>query len=177
MKIISVQEAQQLFTEGAVFVDIRDADEFSQEYIQGARNIGVDQLNQHNAAGQKVIFYCLSGMRTKSQQSQLGNLLCEEAFLLEGGLRAWKANGLATIASAHKTLPLQQQVQVTAGLLILLSLLFGYFVHPAFLLVTFFVGLGFTFAGLTGFCGMAVLLMKMPWNKQYRNSNATNCSI
>jgi hypothetical protein len=32
-------------------------------------------------------------------------------------------------------------------------------------MLTWFVGAGLTFAGISGFCGMARLLAVMPWNK------------
>ena len=37
-------------------------------------------------------------------------------------------------------------------------------VHPGFLWLVAFIGGGLTVAGLTGFCGMARLLARMPWN-------------
>jgi hypothetical protein len=36
---------------------------------------------------------------------------------------------------------------------------------PAWILLTWFVGAGLVFAGVSGFCGMARLLALMPWNK------------
>ena len=38
-------------------------------------------------------------------------------------------------------------------------------VSPWFLAVPAFVGGGLTFAGATGTCGMALVLLKMPWNR------------
>jgi hypothetical protein len=34
-----------------------------------------------------------------------------------------------------------------------------------------FIGTGFFIAGLTGFCGLAVLLAKMPWNQAGGNAS------
>ena len=41
----------------------------------------------------------------------------------------------------------------------------GWFVHRGFFGLSAFVGAGLVFAGLTDFCGMGLLLAKMPWNK------------
>ena len=41
----------------------------------------------------------------------------------------------------------------------------GAFVHPAGYGVAAFVGAGLTFAGLTNFCGMALVLGRCPWNR------------
>lgn len=58
-------------------------------------------------------------------------------------------------------LPLMRQVQIAAGVLILLGVALGYAVNSGFLLSAF-VGAGLAFAGITGFCGMARLLALMP---------------
>jgi hypothetical protein len=59
-------------------------------------------------------------------------------------------------------------VQLSIGLTVLLGTVLGYFVHPYFLILSAFFGLGLINAGLTGWCGLALLMAKMPWN-QYRS--------
>ena len=58
-----------------------------------------------------------------------------------------------------------RQVQIAAGALILAGVILSVTVNPAFLGLSAFVGAGLTFAGVTGWCGMAHLLALMPWNK------------
>ena len=58
-----------------------------------------------------------------------------------------------------------RQVQIAAGSLVLLGLILSQTVAPAWILLCWFVGAGLTFAGLSGFCGMARLLALMPWNR------------
>ncbi|MFU2115194.1 DUF2892 domain-containing protein [[Pasteurella] aerogenes] len=58
-----------------------------------------------------------------------------------------------------------RQVQIVAGSLVLIGVLLGWTTNAAFYLLSCFVGTGLLFAGITGFCGMARLLDKMPWNK------------
>ena len=62
-------------------------------------------------------------------------------------------------------LPLMRQVQIAAGSLVLLGLGLGSWVAPAWILLSWFVGAGQVFAGISGFCGMARLLALMPWNR------------
>ena len=45
------------------------------------------------------------------------------------------------------------------------AVLLGWMVHPGFYALSGFVGAGLTFAGATGYCGMAKLLALMPWNR------------
>jgi rhodanese-related sulfurtransferase len=52
-----------------------------------------------------------------------------------------------------------------AGMLVLLGVGLGAWVHPAFYGLSAFVGAGLVFAGITDWCGMAMVLAKMPWNR------------
>ena len=170
MQTISPQEAQAKLQAGALLVDICSPDEHKREHIQNALNLPLDSLATADKTPLKdaktLIFHCLSGVRTQNAASQLEALLGEnqEGFKLEGGLKAWKDAGLATQFDAKQPLPLMRQVQIAAGSLVLIGTLLG-FVNKWFLLLSAFVGCGLIFAGITGFCGMALLLAKMPWNK------------
>lgn len=48
-----------------------------------------------------------------------------------------------------------------AGFMVLLSLALGYYVHPAFWLLTVFVGLNLMQSAFTGFCPAAIAFRKM----------------
>lgn len=52
-----------------------------------------------------------------------------------------------------------------AGSLVLLGIILGVFMSSGFYWLSAIIGLGLLFSGLTGWCGMAILLGKMPWNK------------
>jgi hypothetical protein len=58
-----------------------------------------------------------------------------------------------------------RQVFIGAGGLVLGGVLLTHFVGYTFILVPLFVSLGLLVSGFTGWCGMALLLSKMPWNK------------
>ena len=53
----------------------------------------------------------------------------------------------------------------TAGSLALAGAVLGFAIDPLFHLLSGFVGAGLIFAGVTGWCGMARLLMLAPWNR------------
>ncbi len=74
--------------------------------------------------------------------------------------------GLPVKEDKSQPLPLMRQVQIVAGALILLGVALGYAFSSGFFLLSAFVGAGLTFAGITGFCGMARLLALMPWNRR-----------
>lgn len=174
LPVISPEHARALVASGALLVDIRDADEYAFEHIDGARHIPFDRLQADSAAalrGKTVIFHCLSGLRTSRCGQELAACAagCEQAFILEGGLQGWRAQNLPTQRAPRAVLPLMRQVQIAAGTMILLGVLLGALVSPAFYALSAFVGAGLVFAGITGFCGLAALLAKMPWNRPLQN--------
>jgi hypothetical protein len=56
---------------------------------------------------------------------------------------------------------IDQMVFAFAGTMILLSLGLGYFYHPAWFLLTGFVGLNMVQAAFTGFCPLVKLLKRI----------------
>ncbi len=169
LKPISPQAAQTLLDQGAILIDIRTADEHARERIAQARRVSVDQaaggaLSAEVASA--VIFHCRSGNRTQINAQILGTCTVRDAYMLEGGLDAWKKAGLPVITDASQPLELQRQVQIAAGSIILLGVILGATVSPWFYALSGFVGAGLIFAGISGFCGLARVLAKMPWNRR-----------
>jgi rhodanese-related sulfurtransferase len=126
--------------------------------------------------GKPVIFHCRSGARTQANAAQLADKFgasCE-AFVVEGGIDAWRKAGLPVVTDRHQPLELQRQVQIGAGSLALAGTLLGLLVSPWFFIVPAFVGAGLVTAGVTGFCGMARMLMRAPWNRIVHGSTARN---
>lgn len=89
-----------------------------------------------------------------------------DGYALKGGLDAWKKAGFAVKSDPSQPLELQRQVQITAGTLIVLDGVLGATVSPWFHLLPGFVGAGLIFAGMSGFCGLAGVLVLMPWNRR-----------
>jgi rhodanese-related sulfurtransferase len=87
-----------------------------------------------------------------------------EGFQIDGGLEGWRNAGLPTVIDRRQPMELQRQVQIVAGGLVLLGIVMGLSVSPWFLAVSLFVGAGLMFAGISGYCGMARLLQRAPWN-------------
>ena len=85
--------------------------------------------------------------------------------VLEGGIDGWRACGLPTEIDRKRPIEVMRQVQLVAGGLVLLGAVLALTVAPAFIGLSAFVGAGLMFAGATGWCGMAALLARMPWNR------------
>jgi rhodanese-related sulfurtransferase len=170
LQTITVEQAKQLVDDGAVLVDVREADEHARERVPGVRHMPLSKLDDAELAtrdGKAVLFHCRSGARTAANAGRLAAKIggtCD-AFIVEGGLDAWKKAGLPVIADRSQPLELQRQVQIGAGSITLIGALLAVFISPWFLAVPLFVGAGLVFAGVTGFCGLARVLMLAPWNQ------------
>jgi rhodanese-related sulfurtransferase len=167
---ISPQQARKMQSEGAILVDIREADEYAREHIAGAKHLPLSKLDEADLRGQPgtaVIFHCRSGARTAGNAPRLAAKIggaCD-AFIVDGGLDAWRKAGLPVATDRRQPLELQRQVQIGAGSLAFFGTLLGLLISPWFFAVPLFVGAGLMTAGITGFCGMASLLVHMPWNR------------
>lgn len=168
--MITASELKSLRQEGKriVIVDIRNPDEFAREHIPEAHSVPLDTLSKENLSccngAECVVVHCQAGVRTCQAAPQLSALL-PQYKILEGGLNAWKQSGGTLEINKKAPLPLQRQVFICVGLLILLSLALAQFVSPWFNLLILFFGAGLIVAGATGFCALARLLSKLPYNQ------------
>jgi len=167
IRTITPAEAHRLVDAGAALVDIREPDEHARERIAGALNVPLPRLSDATIPGDILVFHCKSGMRTAQNAAVLeGAASGRDCYIVEGGLGGWGRAGLPTETVAGAPLEMQRQVMITAGLLVLLGTLLSLFVAKAWIGLAIFVGAGLTFAGVSGFCGMAHLLALMPWNRR-----------
>jgi rhodanese-related sulfurtransferase len=175
---LSPADAARLMRErGAMLVDVREPDEHARAKIPGATNLPLSRLHEGELAvqhGRPVLFHCRSGARTAGNAAALAGKVSAaagsagggcEAFIVEGGLDAWKAAGLPVAEDRRQPLELMRQVQIAAGSLVVLGVALGAAVHPGFYALSGFVGAGLVFAGATGTCGLARVLRMMPWNR------------
>lgn len=165
----------------AVLIDVREPDEHAREHIAGARLMPGSRLDPsaiRDAAGPAgiVVLHCKGGTRSAEARARCGALAASgvRVVCLAGGIEAWKRAGLPVVtASGAPRLSIMRQVQVIVGAGVLAGSMLAWLVHPAFVVVPAFMGAGLTFAGLTGTCGLAVLLGRMPWNRAA--SGGTSC--
>lgn len=162
---LSPAEARRMTEAGARLIDIRGRDEFARAHAPGAENRPLDELGAVESEG-PVVFLCRSGMRTAGNAAKLAACCHGEAYILDGGLDAWKAAGLPVEEDRGQPLELMRQVQIAAGSLVLIGVVLGFAWNPVLFGLSAFVGAGLVMAGATGWCGMARLLAIMPWNRR-----------
>ncbi len=103
-------------------------------------------------------------IRAQDALPNASDLLAKSAAAM-GGLDAWKKTGLSVDVDTKQPMEIMRQVQISAGSLVVIGVLLGASLHPAFYALSAFVGAGLVVAGVTGFCGMARFLALMPWNR------------
>jgi rhodanese-related sulfurtransferase len=158
--------ADQLASRRVTVIDVREPMEFAGGHIAGSLNVPLSRLAQADLPQGPLVLVCQSGNRSaKKVQTLLERGYAHPVSDLEGGIPSWQQAGLPLRKLKNAPLPLMRQVQIAAGSLVLLGLILSNTVAPAWILLTWFVGAGLVFAGVSGFCGMARLLALMPWNK------------
>jgi rhodanese-related sulfurtransferase len=148
-------------------VDVRSASEFAAGHLAGALNIPLDQIESRLAdldCHRPVILICKTGLRSAIACNLLQQL-GKPALILQSGTAAWEQAGFPLVSSVKTRWALERQVRLIAGLLVATGSLLALLVNPRWAYLAGFVGLGLTFAGITDFCAMGILLEKMPWNR------------
>jgi len=166
-------ELQRLLATGAPaqLLDVRTPGEFATAHVPGAKLIPLDDLKpdafrrERGAEEIPVYVLCQSGGRARKAIEKLERAGVQGCVLVEGGTQAWIDAGLPTERTNSSALPLMRQVQITVGFVSAVGAALALAVNPLFAIIPLVMGGGLLFAGLTGICGLALLLAKMPWNR------------
>jgi rhodanese-related sulfurtransferase len=165
---IQPAELKSMLPNGCCLVDVREPVEHTEDHIDGAQLIPLGQLEKRIGEIDRntpVVVMCRSGKRGSEALRKLEGLGFSDVRNLEGGILAWKEAGHPVNTGERKVLPLMQQVQLAIGLGVLTGAVLALTVNPLWVLLCAFFGAGLTMAGSTGWCGLAILLSKMPWNR------------
>ncbi len=170
---------QKLSAGGSTILDVRTDIEFSEQQIPGSLHIPLDLLAKNHTqldSSSHFSLLCLSGTRATKAAEILNANGFENLDIIEGGLTSWVAAGLPVEKTSRKMLPLMRQVQLIIGILALTGSLLAIFLNPLFAILPAFLGAGLTLAGSTGWCGLAIFLSKMPWNR-CATSQVSCCNV
>ena len=128
------------FTQSVVIVDVRNPMEYAQEHIAGSQNVPLSEIATTDFSDKKdkiAIFHCQLGRRTLAAKEAILKTGFQKIYCLEGGLKQWKDCGFPVIVDRSAPMDVMRQVQIVAGILILLGVLLGfsissYFFFPIF---------------------------------------------
>jgi len=164
-------------------LDVRTPAEHAIVHVSGARLLPLDTLDAaaflRNRGTCDVPLYvmCQSGTRSAKAVTKFQRAGFEDCVQVEGGIDAWVQTGLPVERGESKVLPLMRQVQITVGFLSAAGAALALGVNVRFAIIPLLTGCGLLFAGLTGTCGLALLLAKMPWNRQVNCSSNCGCEV
>ncbi|MFG2475800.1 rhodanese-like domain-containing protein [Streptomyces fagopyri] len=154
-------------------IDVRTPGEYTGGHLPGALNIPLDRIQRalpdirHAAGRGDVLVVCASGARSENACRILAENGIDTATL-SGGTGAWAADGHELHrpqGATRATWGMERQVRFSAGTIVLLGLLLGLLVHPAFQILSAGIAAGLVFSALTNTCGMAAMLAKLPHNR------------
>ncbi|HRH40841.1 MAG TPA: rhodanese-like domain-containing protein [Pyrinomonadaceae bacterium] len=167
---------EKLKTENAQIIDVRERAEFAGGRISEAKSFPLGELEKRAVEFDRtkpIFVICRTGRRSLKAQKKLNGLGFNNVINVKGGFEAWKKEGLPFERDENAPWALERQVRLTAGLLVFVGVLANFFIHPYFIWLAGFIGLGLIFAAVTDTCAMGMILAKMPWNKQ--SSAEANC--
>ena len=175
MNSITPQQLHERVQAGATLhlLDVRTPAEYDAVHVPGVRNVPLDRLdggqllaNAGYGKDEPLYILCRSGGRAKLAAEKLAKCGYEQCCVVEGGTAAWAKAGLPVERGSNNVISLERQVRIAAGALVLTGVVLAQFVHPAFAWLSGFIGAGLIFAGITDWCGMGMLIAKMPWNQR-----------
>ena len=149
-------------------IDVREYAEFAGGRVNGARLIPLGDVEKRYTeieSDKTAYLMCRSGKRGSEAQKKLLSLGFSDVRNVSGGFEAWKAAGFDFEKDAKAVWSLERQVRFTAGSLVVFGVLLSWLILPYFIALSAFVGAGLVFAAVTDTCTMAMILAKMPWNK------------
>ncbi|MFB6814616.1 rhodanese-like domain-containing protein [Streptomyces sp. NPDC056347] len=157
-------------------IDVRAPGEYASGHVPGALNIPLDRLTdavpalKSAAARGSLLVVCASGVRS-TRACDILAAADIDALTLAGGTSAWEAEGRAIEqpAGARTTWPMERQVRLAAGSLVVAGLLAG-LRFPAARWISAGVGSGLVFSAVSNTCGMAAALSKLPYNRAPRSA-------
>lgn len=167
---LTVKEtSERLSAPSAVLIDVRTPGEFSRKHAANAINLPLDTISVEkvkSATDGATEFYliCQGGKRSLAACEKLCSAGLQNITNVEGGTNAWVEAGLPVV-TGKGVISIERQVRIGAGVLVFAGVLLGALLSPYWLILPGFVGAGLVFAGITDFCGMGMVLAKMPWNK------------
>lgn len=185
MKAITVSELKTLLSGSPApnLIDVRTPAEFEAIHVPGARLMPLDTLDcagvlagrDKSGDASPIHILCHSGVRAKQAAEKFAAVGFPDCLVVEGGTQAWADAGYPVTRGERTVLPLDRQMQLIIGLIVLTGVLLSHFQNPAWIWLSGFAGCGLIFAGLTGICPLRSVVAQMPWNQGGAKAKGTCC--
>lgn len=154
-------------------VDVRTPGEYARVHAQGAKLMPLSDLTSTAIAAEfgkvhePIYLICHKGQRAREAFGKFLEAGITNVCCIEGGTEGWESFGLPVERSTSGgVISLERQVRIAAGLIILLGVALTVTVNFACIAIPALIGAGLVFAGISDWCGMALILGRMPWNRR-----------
>ena len=150
-------------------VDVREQVEFAGSRVAEARSLPLSELEKRHTEldhSKPIYVMCRTGRRSAEAQKLLARLGFQNVINVSGGIEEWRKNRLPLERDEKAPWSIERQVRFAAGALVLSGVLLSIFVHPYFIAVPGLIGLGLVITAAIDWCGMGLLIAKMPWNRR-----------
>lgn len=165
--VLGLKEA---LSEGGVnLIDVREYAEFVGGRVAGARQMPLSEIERRHSEldhTKPVYLICRTGRRSAQAGLKLKALGFSEVINVSGGIEAWRKAELPVERDDHAPWSIERQVRFTAGMLVLTGVLLAVLAHPYFIILPGLIGFGLVFTATIDWCGMGLLLARMPWNSR-----------
>ena len=163
-------------------VDVRTPAEFAECHVHGASLAPLDALDPRKvvdalkpAPDAPIYLLCKGGTRASKAADLFRAAGIQNVCVVTGGTDACVAAGVPVTRGGKAAIPLDGQVRIAIGSFIILFWLLASYVHHAFGYLMLAMAAALIVSGLTGFCGMAILLGKAPWNQSRDTDSCRVC--
>ena len=158
-----------------MILDVRTSEEYHECHISGSVLRTLDSLNPTTIQalrknGEPCYVLCAAGMRAMKAAELLNAAGHEDVAVIEGGIQSWVDKGLPVITRPEQ-LSLRHQSWIGTGAILILGVVLGCFIHPAWYLLAVVAGGLLIVSGIIGWCPIMFLLSKLPWNKRTGRSS------
>jgi rhodanese-related sulfurtransferase len=173
MKSITANELSNMVASGKHIdlIDVRTPMEYRSLHVTIARNeplSGLDpkaiQSARNGSSGEPLYVVCRSGGRSKQACEKFLASGITNVINVEGGTMACESAGMPVVRG-KKSIPLNCQVQIITGSLVVLGSALAVWGHPYWAALPGLMGAGLMFSGITDTCAMGSCLARMPWNQ------------
>ncbi|MGW8885756.1 rhodanese-like domain-containing protein [Streptomyces sp. NPDC055749] len=164
-------------------IDVRAPGEYASGHVPGALNIPLDRLHEAvpalkaAAARGALLVVCASGVRS-TRACEILSAADIDSAALTGGTSAWEGDGrgLERPEGSRTTWPMERQVRLAAGSLVVAGLLAGTR-FPAARWLSAGIGSGLVYSAVSNTCGMAAALSKLPYNRAPRSATDLGATL
>ena len=152
---------------GAFLLDVRGFDEFAAGHAEGAVCIPLPDLERRLGevpTDRPVLVMCQSGGRSALAAERLRALGMDNITDVQGGFNSWRQADLPYVKQTS-AIPLERQVRIAAGAMVLGFSVLGFTVHKTFFYGAGLIGFMLALTGSLGICPMMSVLKLLPWNR------------